>query len=216
MSYQDPAALSLLLEALEGSLNKALELDPAAKSGFQQHADRIIEVRSGPVKLIIRPLESGKLSLQRHWDAEVDATIRGKPLDLARMALSKDKLAVIQSTHSIEIEGDLSLIEAFQKIISTLDIDWEQALAEVIGDVPAHFLGQRIRSGMKWGKQAQESMLANIEEYLQEEGRQTPAKSEFEHTAKAIESLSLAADRLEARIRKLKRQLDDTPLQKNT
>ena len=69
-----------------------------------------------------------------------------------------------------------------------------------IGDVPAHFLGQRVRGAIRWSRQAFQSLNANIEEYVHEESRALPGRRELEATFEDIDELNLRTERLEARL----------------
>ena len=76
-------------------------------------------------------------------------------------------------------------------------------MARHIGDVPAHFLGQRIRNAAKWSRQAVSTMNANVEEYIHEESRTLPGRRELEATFQDIDELNLRTERLEARLNQL-------------
>ena len=76
-------------------------------------------------------------------------------------------------------------------------------MARHIGDVPAHFLGQRIRNAVKWSRQAASTMNANAEEYIHEESRTLPGRRELEATFQDIDELNLRTERLEARLNQL-------------
>ena len=73
-------------------------------------------------------------------------------------------------------------------------------MARHLGDVPAHFLGQRVRGAIRWSRQAFQSLNANIEEYVHEESRSLPGRRELEATFEDIDQISLRAARLEARL----------------
>lgn len=126
--------------------------------------------------------------------------IAGRPLALAALALGDD-----QAIHDgrLTVEGDTGLAQQFQQALANLDPDWEAALAGYTGDIPAHFIGQRIRSGVRWSRQAMGSISASVEEYIHEETGALPGRRELEPTFEAIDQLSLATERLEARIQRL-------------
>jgi len=72
-----------------------------------------------------------------------------------------------------------------------------------VGDVPAHFIGQRVRGAVRWSRQAFTSLNANVEEYIHEESRSLPGRRELEATFTDIDRLNLKTERLEARIKRL-------------
>ena len=123
--------------------------------------------------------------------------ITGKPMAFATLATGDDR---ILATGRLEITGDTALAHQFQRALSQLDPDWEAAMARHLGDVPAHFLGQRVRGAIRWSRQAFQSLNANIEEYVHEESRSLPGRRELEATFEDIDQISLRAARLEARL----------------
>jgi ubiquinone biosynthesis protein UbiJ len=69
-----------------------------------------------------------------------------------------------------------------------------------LGDLPAHFLARRLRSSVKWSRDARHSMASNLEEYLHEETSALPGQRELEASFQDIDSLSLRVERLAARV----------------
>lgn len=124
----------------------------------------------------------------------------GPPLALAALALG-DNDAI--SDGRLSVEGDTGLAHQFQQALARLDPDWEAALARYTGDIPAHFIGQRIRSAVRWSRQAMASVTASLEEYIHEETGALPGKRELEPTFEEIDQLSLRSERLSARVERL-------------
>ena len=84
-----------------------------------------------------------------------------------------------------------------------MDIDWEEQLSKLTGDVIAHQLGngaRRIGTLLKHGRR---TLQQDIGEYLQEELRVLPSRIETENFSSDVTRLSIDADRLAARIRRL-------------
>jgi ubiquinone biosynthesis protein UbiJ len=101
------------------------------------------------------------------------------------------------------VEGDTALAHQLQRALNQLQPDWEAAMANHLGDVPAHFIGKRIRQAVKWSRQAFSTMNANVEEYVHEESLTLPGRRELEATFQDIDELSLRTERLEARLKQL-------------
>ena len=92
----------------------------------------------------------------------------------AALALGDDR---VFADERLQVQGDTALAHQFQRALNQLQPDWEAAMARRhIGDVPAHFLGQRIRNAAKWSRQAVSTMNANVEEYIHEESRTLPGR----------------------------------------
>jgi len=126
--------------------------------------------------------------------------LAGRPMAFAALATGDDQ---VFSEGRIRVLGDMALAHQFQRAIDQLNPDWEAAMAEYLGDVPAHFLGQRLRGAVKWSRQAFQSLNANVEEYIHEESQGLPGRRELEATFDDIDQLSLRVERIDARIRQI-------------
>jgi len=71
----------------------------------------------------------------------------------------------------VTIRGDVETGQRFKAILDQLDLDWEEPLARLIGDIPAHRLGKLVRSTTDWARQALETLGRNTAEYLEYEAR---------------------------------------------
>jgi ubiquinone biosynthesis protein UbiJ len=91
--------------------------------------------------------------------------------------------------------------------MAELDIDWEAALAELIGDVPAHLLGETIRNSAEFRSNALNRAQSALAEVSQEELRLTPSKNEYQSFVQSVRHLSTDVDRLAARANKLRLSL---------
>ncbi|AXS83345.1 MULTISPECIES: SCP2 domain-containing protein [Marinobacter] len=197
--FPGPTVLSAVTAILESALNRALELDPA---GHQA----LMEALAGPVQLnITDPItftytldRAGKRVRVGSQPVEQPALeITGKPIAFAALATGDDR---VFADGRLQVTGDTALAHQLQRALNQLEPDWEAAMARHIGDVPAHFLGQRIRGALRWSRQAFHSLNASIEEYVHEESRSLPGRRELEATFADIDELSLRTERLEARL----------------
>lgn len=134
-------------------------------------------------------------------DAEADATVSGSIGGLARLAASGD--ADLIRRGDIELRGDISTVQNFQKLLKYAKPDPEEELARVVGDTAAGHIGEFARGFMAWSRNTGNIMADNVKEYLQEESRQLPTRYETEQFAAGVSRLRDDVDRLEARIRRL-------------
>ena len=195
-----------LIMAAENALNRAMRLDPGTHGALLELLEQPIAVTINPPPVALHLVSDGqRLHLQQEGADEPGVTLSGTPLALLSMTLG-DRSALHQGR--VTLTGDASLAHQLQQVLEKLDPDWEGALAETIGDVPAHFLGQRIRQTLSWTRDAHQALLANIEDYVQEETRSLPARNEAEALYEDIGELRLDTDRLEARVRQLENRSD--------
>lgn len=133
---------------------------------------------------------------------EVDATIRGRLLGLVNLSLQQEKLSTSMQEH-IEIAGNPKVAQKFQKVLTELNIDWEEELAKYTGDIMAYRIGQGLRKTQRTVKEIVSSLALSGKEYLQEESHSTPTMAEFEQFQQAVTDIRHDVDRLEATINHL-------------
>jgi len=136
-----------------------------------------------------------------------DTTIRGTPLSLLQTAISDDRKTLFKG--EVVIDGDMALGQKFQKILDGLEMDWEEPLSQVIGDIAAHQVGELVRGFAGFAKSAFESLTMSSSEYFQEETKDVVNPVELERFTDKIDVLRADTDRLEARFKKIKNKIEE-------
>lgn len=190
-----------LIGLVEIGANKLLGMDPDVLLHCRELQGRIIAIELVDLEKTIyfHPGSWGlRLSLQLPAK-EVDATIRGRLFSLINMSQQQDKIST-SIQERIEISGDTAAAQQFQKILTGLDIDWEEQLAKISGDIAAYRIAQGLRNTHQWVKDSLSSITLSSREYLQEEAHYMPTLPEFEHFKQAITDIRNDVDRIEALI----------------
>ncbi len=203
----DPALQTAALGSLEFVINKALELDPGSRARLaeMQGVTLKIECTTPAFHAYVQPDEHG-IHLKSWYDGVPDSGISGTLSELTRLAQAQDKASALVNG-GFQIHGDSAPLVQLQEILAQLDIDWEQPIARVLGDVAGHQVGKFIRGSLAWGKHASGSLQRNVEEFIHEEARLLPPRLELENFYADVSALNLRVDRLAARVRKARRQL---------
>lgn len=187
--------------------NRLLGMDANALSHCAELQGRIIAIHLTDLEktLYCHPGSWGlRLSLQAPGK-DADATIRGRVMALVNLSLQQDKLST-SIQERVEIVGDAKVAQKFQKILSELDIDWEEQLSQVTGDILAYRLAQGLRKTREFVKNSFESLTLSGREYLQEETHHLPTQPEFEQFKNGVTDLRHDADRLQALLQHILRQ----------
>lgn len=132
---------------------------------------------------------------------EADARLTGTPGALARLAATSDE-GLLRS-RAVRISGDPLVARDFRDLISIAAPDFEEELSRLVGDVAARQLGNLLRGFRGWGLDAVDRLSRNVAEYLQEEGRDLPARAEIEAFLDRVDELAGDVARFEARLRRL-------------
>ena len=189
--------------ALEVAMNRYFALDEVAFAALADLEGRIIEIHFSGLNesLYLFPGMDGLMVLS-DFDGEADTRLVGTPIALAQLSLAKNPADVLFSG-DVKIEGDTRLGQQFKKILSQIDIDWEEQLSQYVGDIAAHQLGNGVRKFSAWMQRNQQSANLDMGEYLQEESRLSPAAAEINYFIVQVDELRQGTDRLQARIKRL-------------
>ncbi len=201
--------------SIEMAVNRVLQLDEDTLARLQDLQGKVIaiEVRGLDVSLYLIP-GPGKLSVYGRFEGEPDTVLRGTPLALMRMGLVKHAGDVLFAG-DVEISGDVELGQQFSEILDALDIDWEEHLSHITGDLVAHKLGNVVRSALSWGQQTVDTLGQDVAEYFQEESETLPNHDEVENYVSQVDVLRADVDRMAARVRRLEDRLNNKPTPKN-
>jgi ubiquinone biosynthesis protein UbiJ len=191
------------LAGLEAALNRFLGLDPRSASRLSALQGRLIglEILGLDITLYLAPGPAGIQVLGRS-ERPPDCMIAGSPLALARLGAARDRAGEL-FTGGVRVSGDAELGQAFGEILADLDIDWEEQLSRLTGDVIAHQLGRGLRELIGWTARTRNTLGQDLQEYLQEELRLLPARGEVERFQDAVDELRDDMERLEARLVRL-------------
>jgi len=194
------------IAGLEAVINRYLRLDPDIGPRLATLSGRCIAInlRGLDLTLFIFPDEHG-IQLKDHIEGEADTVLRGTPLGMAHLGLGGNTEKTLFSGEVI-IEGDVETGQAFKGILDGLDIDWEEQLSRLTGDVIAHQLGNSARLARRAFRHGLATLEEDLGEYLQEELRVLPSRIETENFSADVTRLSMDIDRLAARLKRLQTQ----------
>lgn len=192
------------LKALEIGVNRYLQLDPDSLSRVAELSGRVIVVDISDWRLswVIIPHAEG-FSFSEDFTLVPTVTLRGKLFDMFKVGVAQGSSEALFK-YKIEMIGDIGTGEKIREILKKIDIDWEEHLSRVVGDVASHQLMKGARKMKAVGKKFFDTLRANITEYAQLEGAWLPTEQETEIFLKAVGKLRDDVDRLEARVQGLK------------
>ena len=203
---------TLLLAGIERSLNALLARDLAAPERLARLAGcRVLLRLERPSLALLLSFHSQGIDLLRQ--NEPDESVADTVIELDSETLGElfggESLERLMFRGKLAVRGRVHLLEEIREMFFGLEIDWEAELARWLGDIPAHSLAEGIRRLAQWGLRTQGEMRADIAEYVFEEARLLTGKSQFEVLRDHLTELGISADRLEARLRRLRRQLEN-------
>lgn len=185
---------------LEILINQALALDEVAKQAMAKLAGKtlLIQIEGTPLKWFFVPQTDGFLQMPSSVEFP-DAVISGMPFSLLRL-LSEPTLL---TTGIATLSGEMQVAQAFMTIFAQLQIDWEEQLSLLVGDVAAHHIGNVTRNAQQYTQQTAQTWQQNIVEYLQEENRFLPTHPELTIFYNEVDNLRSDVARIEKRLERL-------------
>lgn len=201
--------------ALELAINQALALalnqyqDEAGQQQLQVLDGKVIAIDLQGLDSCFYLLFNGdSIQVQSHCQGEADACIAGTPLSLLRMRLASHQQQLLFGG-DVSISGDVEVGRQVSTLLDHLNIDWEEHLSHLLGDVLAHGLGSRVRELSGWARQTLATLSQDSAEYLHEEARILAPADELELFLTAVDKIRDDVARLEKRLERLQSQTDE-------
>lgn len=197
----------MLLERLESALNRNVAESRRAQALARQLDGRVMSltVEGTPLEFFFRA-EGGRLAIASRHEGTADASLSGTPIAL--LALAGPRAEGALRGGGVRIEGDAEVAQRFRELLSEAQPEFEEELARVFGDVAARRFANLARGLIDWGRKASGSFTGSVVEYLQEEGRDLPTRTEAEEFLADVDRLRDDAERLEARLARLESRRD--------
>lgn len=195
----------LALKAVEGVVNQALRFDPATRQRLRAHDSKCLFVETQSPRLSFGiQLQGGNVRFKPELVERPHATIEAPSFELVKQALKSEPDLI---GGPIRIQGNTQLVHELYAIARDLDIDWEEPLSRLFGDVTASQVGRQMRGLLGLAQKTARTFFLNTSEYLQEEKNILPVKWELEDFLKDSQDLRADTDRVEARLSRLEQKL---------
>ena len=188
------------LRALEQLCNTLLRSDPDSLNTLATLDGQCIDIHitDWRIHLYVQPHTNGmhlSATAPESVDTHIDATL----FNCLKMATSGGTLQTAFDAE-ITVRGNMQTGETLQKVLRTLDIDWEAQLAAVVGDTLAPPIARSIQKGLSLGRRFKRSLAANITEYLHYESQCLPPPAALNDFYNDVRNLRDDVDRLAARL----------------
>jgi ubiquinone biosynthesis protein UbiJ len=193
------------LQPLEAVLNRNIAASATARQLCRQLDGKVLalHVTGTPVNLFLRGTGE-RMELATTSEGAATATLSGAPLSLLRLAGARPDATLRGG--SVHIEGNAEVAQVFSELLQHSRPDLEEELSRVIGDVAAHQVGDAARSLIAFGRRAADTFAQNVAEFLQEESRDLPTRTEADEFLTGVDRLRDDVDRVEARLKLLEQR----------
>lgn len=194
----------MLLSLGQRMLNEQIRASTAAR-------ERLLELEGKRFAVVIKDsglrvvVESagGELHLVQSPDGECDVELSAGAFDLLKLARTASLSELKDS--GATLNGDLHVAEAFAELLRLAMPEPEAVLADWVGDMPAHAVGQAVRGVGGWTRRAGRAFEQNLGEYLQEESPTLVPPPLARHFYAEVDRIRDDVERAERRIARLEK-----------
>lgn len=182
-------------------INHVLESESWACTELSKHAEKtiLLQLPFGQLGFCISSagrLEALKVVENPSLALELSASAFG---DL----VSSPRNLKEQAFKAVKITGDADLAQLIGRLAGQLRWEYEEDLARLLGDAPAHFAVQKGKKFISATKSAAGDLLDNLVEYVSEERKVLLNMRDFMAHKSELSDLRESVDRLEKRIQHL-------------
>jgi len=202
MSYSNPVN-GVSASVIQSIARRLLNLDVEAKKQLIEFENKVIHIFVEELNLTYYfSFKGGELFVDHQCDDDVSASITGRfSAFIAAAAAEHSSDSIFKG--ELNFSGDIGTAKQFQSFAQSLNIDWHEPLAQLLGDPIGHSLATGIEKLSGWLFNTASGINKDISEYLQEEIKVTPSELEQQHFFQKVDQLRSRTDRLNAKISQL-------------
>ena len=199
--------LTVLGRALEAALNRAVALDDETQQRLKALNGRAIAIDFSGVGVAMRiAVENDRLQVGPAFAADADLKLRASPASFLAMAFRRGESTALPAG-KVEISGDAELARRIEKLVRNFQPDIEEAFTRVFGDVIGYQIAQAFKRAFDWSRESAKNLLQDSADFLRDESRDLVAPAEMEQFLDEVDTLRDDTDRLEARIARVRQNL---------
>lgn len=193
----------MLLDLLELASNKTLEHDPKTLERLikLQGKTMTLNIKSIGQSLSITPRREG-LEFTHDVPETVDVTLSatlGAMIKISRDGMENAEL----EPGELEIAGDPIVGQRFAQVISELNINWEELLAEKIGETPAKTVSFAAGQAKEFVDESRDKLKGLLSTLIKQDMALVADKRDVETHLDEVDTLRADVDRLSARLERL-------------
>ncbi len=204
----DASTMSGLCHGIEAVINTTLEFDPSTRNNISQINDILAVdclLPNGSTLTIYATGQAQGICLLSYCEQDVTTRISGSPLALLGLIKQPASLA----NNDVTLSGSAALLQTWQSLLQNLDIDWEDAISRILGDIAGPLTSKGFKQSAQWAKEQFNEQKRLLRECITEEADIFPSKAETEYLSEKVIDIKVDIDRLTAQVNALRQQLTE-------
>ncbi len=196
----------LLTATAEALVNKLLALDPDSTQGLKRLQGKRLVVNLTDINQRVALAISEQvdvLALQELPEGDEHTCVVTTRLAVLPKLKEASQLTQLIKAGELEVSGELAIAQQFSSVINSLNIDWEEQLAQYTGDVVANQVFSIARSVGQQLKRFGDKSSLIVGSALTDEKQLAAHKLAVLHFSDEVSRLRDDAERLESRLSRL-------------
>jgi len=185
-------------------INHVLSAEPWAMAELSKHSGKSILLKLPFGDLCCEIASTGLLFVLKAA-AMPSLTLEVSSKALSDLAASSGSLRE-QAFKAVKITGDADLAQLIGRLAGQLRWEYEEDLARLLGDAPAHFVVKQGKKFVSATRSATRDLLDNMVEYVSEEKKVLLNQRDFRVRKNELHDLRDSVDRMEKRIQFLEQK----------
>ena len=192
--------MNIVIKKIENYINKILSKDEHTLRQLKKINNKVIVFKfsNTKIKIYIIPVING-LSISMTSKRKADVLINSTPSNFIKMLLSS-RYNVSGTPIDMQVEGDISIANDFEKIMRNLEIDIEDPMSNLIGDTLSYQFIRIIRRIREASLKSSEIIIKDLSEYLKFEVEMLPDELLVDEFLKEVDSIRNDVERVSQRI----------------
>ncbi len=197
---------------IESLLNRLLSQDDYLAQRLAGFRGKTLQIKThGPSLVLCLLLDSERIAVKAMDEhtllLRADATVEGSMTDLLGLLRQRGAQPALANP-AITISGDALLVRELHDTLLSLDVDWQDYMAPVAGDIVTQQLAHLAAGVRDWGSSTWTNLGRDIEDYAKQEARLVPSREQWDSATAQLDELKLQIDRVAARAALLRTRLD--------
>ena len=144
----DPSINTAFCLAFEKLINSALEFDPATRLQLSE-LNEVLSIRcTQPTFTIYCRGDDNGVSISSYNEEAAGVEITGS----AKALFSLLKQPTNLSGSGVTVSGKVGVLQQWQSVLQNLDIDWEDAISRVFGNLAGPIIASQLRRSADWAQ----------------------------------------------------------------
>jgi len=196
--------LTLLVKASESAMRQGMQLAGVTSQHLAPMAGRVLKLEITDLKTDLWLICGDS----QWWLATADQGIADVTLTGSLGALVETARSMTDPTSALvlvglEVRGSVGVLQTLQRLLRDLDLDWQDALSQAIGPIPANLIIRTLRAARDQLSMSRTLAKRQLQDTLQAEHSPVIPVTTYQGTKDRVTMLSRQLERMDARLRRL-------------